>query len=133
MANIKRGKSKEAYGQRYKANKTQEVNRKRKLLKQQKLQPNNEQVTLALTNIGYRRQTPKVRKWSSSLRQTAQLFKLFGGRFDLEFVSPDPKVSQSALGIQSPLAAEVAKQKTKPILREKDFFSLATRSNQTRS
>ena len=57
----------------YKAVGKQKSNRTRKLQKQLKLQPNNEQVSKALLNVGYRRKTPNNSQWSSTSRHYAQL------------------------------------------------------------
>jgi len=57
----------------YKATHKQKSNRTRKLEKQLKLQPNNEQVRKALLNVGYRRKTPNSPQWSSTSRHYAQL------------------------------------------------------------
>jgi len=61
----------------YKAQNKQASNRKRKLLKLQKEQPNNEQIAAALQNIKYRRYTPKVQHWSHTAINTVMLFKTF--------------------------------------------------------
>ena len=61
----------------YKAQNKQATNRKRKLLSLQKLHPNNEQITKALTNISYRRGTPKVSQWSHSAINAIMLRKTF--------------------------------------------------------
>ena len=61
----------------YKASNKQATNRKRKLLKLQKLQPNNEQITKALDNIKYRRHTPVTPTWSHTAINNAMLFKTF--------------------------------------------------------
>lgn len=57
----------------YKLMGRQKANRTRKLTKQLKLQPNNEQVRLALLNVGYRRKTPNTRQWTSVSKEYAQL------------------------------------------------------------
>lgn len=72
-------KGQEGHYASYKANRRWEANRKRKLLRAQKANPNNPQIEQALKNIAYRRKTPNVREWSSSNRRTAILFKLFTG------------------------------------------------------
>lgn len=74
-----------------------EANRKRKLLKLLKQQPNNEQIKDALANIKYRRKAPKNREWSHSDIRLAKLFKLFTGRADRELFSSNPKVQAAAL------------------------------------
>jgi hypothetical protein len=80
---------------------TAEINRKRKLLKQLKLQPNNEQVKDALVNIKYRRKTPKSQEWSKSDIQVAKLFKEFTGRADWDLFSSNPKVQAAAIAMHS--------------------------------
>ena len=80
---------------------TAEANRKRKLLKLLKQQPNNEQIKDALTNIKYRRKTPKTQEWSKSAIQMAKLFKLFTGRADWDLFSSNPKVQAAALAVHS--------------------------------
>lgn len=80
---------------------TMEANRKRKLLKLLKQQPNNEQIKDALTNIKYRRKTPKNKEWSKTDIQTAKLFKLFTGRADWDLFSSNPKVQAAAIAMHS--------------------------------
>jgi NAD(P)H-dependent FMN reductase len=58
---------------KYKAHGIQAANRKRKLMRTLKAQPNNTQVTDALNNIKYRRKTPTTRKWSHSAKRFATL------------------------------------------------------------
>lgn len=72
-------------------------NRKRKLLKQIKLQPNNKNLPLALGNIYYRRKKPVKAVWSHSNIRLAKLFKLFNGRVDPDIFSSNPKVSAAAI------------------------------------
>lgn len=73
----------------YKAQNKQAANRKRKLLKLQKEQPNNEQIQSALQTIKYRRYTPKVQHWSHTAIADAMLFKTFkkGSQVDIPKVS----------------------------------------------
>ena len=80
---------------------TAEINRKRKLLKQLKLQPNNEQVKDAITNIKYRRKTPKGQEWSKTDITIAKLFKEFSGRADWDLFSSNPKVQAAAISKHS--------------------------------
>jgi hypothetical protein len=72
-------------------------NRKRKLLKQIKLQPNNANLPLALGNIYYRRKKPNKPMWSHSNIALAKLFKLFNGRVDPGIFSSNPKVQAAAI------------------------------------
>ena len=80
---------------------TMEANRKRKLLKLLKQQPNNEQIKDALVNIKYRRKTPKNQEWSKTDIQTAKLFKQFTGRADWDLFSSNPKVQAAAIAMHS--------------------------------
>ena len=100
-----------------------EVNRKRKLEKQLKLQPNNEQVKQALQNIHRRRKTPTNREWSKSWIRVAKLFKLFAGRFDRDIMSSNQAVAAAAL--QKP--GKLPQQKTISTVSDKNFFSIAAR------
>ncbi len=61
----------------YQAGKRFEINRKKKLERTLKAQPNNEQVKNALKNIKYRRRTPKEAKWSHTEKAWAQMKKEF--------------------------------------------------------
>ena len=101
-----------------------EINRKRKLERQFKLQPNNKQVELALQNIHRRRKTPTNREWSHSWRRTAQIIKLFTGRFDRSIMSSNPTVSSAALQKSNTtwLDAQAASASS-----DRNFFSIAAR------
>lgn len=121
MANKKTTTSSQAAN--YKANNTQAKNRKRKLEKQLKLQPTNEQVRLALGNIGYRRKTPTKREWSASWIRVAKLFKMFEGRFDRNIMSANPAISSAALQGRK----ENVQHAKLPPVRADRFFSLAAR------
>ncbi|CAB5218741.1 hypothetical protein UFOVP218_108 [uncultured Caudovirales phage] len=91
-------KSKTSYYSNYKASSKWQSNRKRKLLKQLKLQPNNEQVKDALVNIKYRRKTPSQKAmWSKTNIRTAKLFKLFTGKASVDLFSSNPKTQAFAL------------------------------------
>lgn len=61
----------------YQAQGRQAANRKKKLERTLKAQPNNEQVQKALQNIKYRRHTPKAPQWSHTSKAWAQLEKAF--------------------------------------------------------
>ena len=72
MAAGKRSKSAEAYSARYKTSGFA-ANRKKKLSRLLKQQPNNEQIKLALTDIHYRRKTPNTKTWSASAKRATDL------------------------------------------------------------
>lgn len=91
-------KAKQDYYARYKASNKWKSNRERKLLKQLKLQPNNEkQISDALANVKYRRKKPEVSVWSSSMRRAAQLLKEFSGSAKVEFFSANNDIAQKAM------------------------------------
>ena len=70
------------------------INRKRRLLRTLKNQPNNEQVRLALTDDRPSgRKTPNNSYWSHSMIREAQLFKEFTGSMDLNIFSSIDSIS----------------------------------------
>lgn len=125
MAVSKTGKSQENYYARYKANKTWEVNRKRRLERALKQQPNNEQIKTALKGMVYRRKTPKTQVWSASWIQTAKLFKEFTGRFDPAIMSANADISRAAM--QRPGPKTLDRSTKIPTMADKNFFTLGTR------
>lgn len=129
MANNKRSKSAENYSAMYKSTKRQEKNRKTKLERQLKIQPNNEQVKQALKDIKYRRKTPTAREWSATWITTAKIIKLFSGRFDRAIMSSNQDVARAALQKQGPIAASMEKVKDKKnqTYVDKNFFSIGAR------
>ena len=128
MAQSSRGKSAVNNSALYKTSKRWETNRRRKLEKQLKLQPNNEKVKLALKDIHYRRKSPKSREWSHSWIAIAKLFKLFGGRFDRSIMGSNKDSASVALQKQSPKAALV-EGSPRTSMGDKNFFSIAARVN----
>lgn len=76
MAAGKRSKSQEAYAARYKTH-TFAANRKKKLERILKKQPNNEAVKMALKDIHYRRKTPKTPVWSSTAKREVSVVTEF--------------------------------------------------------
>jgi len=121
---IKRGKSAENHFASYKTSKRWESNRRKKLERQLKLQPNNEQVKKAMSNIHYRRKTPVVQEWSSSTRHMAKIIKLFTGRFDRDILSSNKETASLALQRS---ASKPEQQKNKSQIADKNFFSIAAR------
>lgn len=93
----KTSKSQTAYYARYKTSRTWEVNRKRRLERTLKEQPNNEQVKQALKSMVYRRKTPKTSPWSASWVRVAKLIKSVSGRFDPSIMSSNPETARFAL------------------------------------
>ena len=78
-----------------------QANRKLRLLRTQKAQPNNKQVELALLDTGSKRKAPVTSQWSHSNIRLAKLFKEFSGRAPKELFSSNPKVQQSAMSMPS--------------------------------
>jgi hypothetical protein len=96
MASV--SKSKQAYSALYKSSTRWATNRKIKLTRLLKQQPNNEQIKDALANIKYRRHTPNGKTvWSHTNIRLAKLFKEFTGRASADLFSSNPKVQAGAL------------------------------------
>jgi hypothetical protein len=96
MASV--SKSKQAYSALYKSSTRWATNRKIKLTRLLKQQPNNEQIKDALANIKYRRHTPNTKTvWSHGNIRLAKLFKEFTGRASADLFSSNPKVQAAAL------------------------------------
>ena len=96
MASV--SKSKQAYSALYKSSTRWATNRKIKLTRILKQQPNNEQIKDALANIKYRRHTPNGKTvWSHGNIRLAKLFKEFTGRASVDLFSSNPKVQSAAL------------------------------------
>ncbi len=110
----------------YKSSNRMQANRKKKLLRQQKLQPNNDNIRKALLDIRYRRATPKVPFWSASMIATAKLFKEFGGSVDINIFSTDEKKRAEALRTPSKYS-QLPVSKKKKQFDTNSMFSIATR------
>lgn len=74
-----------------------QANRKRRLERTLKSQPNNTQVQNALLEVGRQRKAPTTPQWSHTAIRLAKLFKEFTGRAPKELFSSNPKVAQAAL------------------------------------
>jgi hypothetical protein len=123
MAN-KAGASKESQAASYKGTKRWETNRLAKLLRAQKLQPNNEQIVTAMKNIHYRRKTPTTATWSSTKRRIAVLMKEFKGVCHPEIFSTNEKVSTPALMLPGPFSVATKTKSTSDFA----MFALETRA-----
>lgn len=77
-----------------------EANRKRRLERTLKVQPNNEQVQAALKSTKARRKASIKRVWSHSARALAQLFKQFSGSAPVTLFSTNQKIQQEALMVR---------------------------------
>ena len=125
MARSSKSKSAEKQSSAYKTGRKWEKNRKLKLERALKSQPNNEQIKTALKQIVYRRKTPATRPWSSSWIRTAKIIKEFTGRFDPAIMSSNADTARAALQKPGPVALTY---KIKPAA-DKDFFSVLARVN----
>jgi hypothetical protein len=91
-------KSRQNYATLYKSSTRWATNRKIKLTRALKQQPNNEQIKEALANIKYRRHTPNGKSvWSHDNIRIAKLFKEFTGHASADLFSSNPKVQSAAL------------------------------------
>ena len=127
----KSSKSQEGYYAKYKSAKTWEANRKARLERTLKEQPNNEQVKQALKGMVYRRKTPGPLGWSHQDKTAAQLYRKICGFFDRAILSKDPKVSQPAIQRKSETQQSVTKQDPIPSYGP-SFFALGARLQGTR-
>lgn len=119
-------KSKQAYSALYKSSTRWATNRKIKLTRLLKQQPNNEQIKEALGNIRYRRKTPTTKTvWSHTNIRLAKLFKEFTGRASADLFSSNPKVQSIALSYRPD--AEKLK-----IIDGKVNFSLGARAHDSK-
>ena len=127
MARSSKSKSAEKQSSVYKANRRWETNRKRRLERALKAQPNNEQIKAALKQMVYRRRTPTNRTWSASWIQAAKVIKLFTGKFDPAIMSSNQDTARAA--IQRPGPVALTHKIDKNLQSDKSFFSIATRVN----
>lgn len=116
-------KSKQAYYTQYKSSSRWATNRKKKLERVKKQQPNNQQIDKAIGNISYRRGTPKTQVWSHSAIRIAKLFKEFTGRAPVELFSSNPTVQARAIQSFDPNRVFVG------VPEGKVNFSLAARAH----
>ena len=78
-----------------------QANRKRRLTRLLKSQPNNKQLQNAVLETGQVRAKPTTPQWSHSAIRLAKLFKYFRGSAPKELFSSNPKVQQAALSTPS--------------------------------
>lgn len=123
MAKGKQSKSQEGYSARYKST-GYATNRKLRLQRTLKAQPENEQVKRALQDtMHYRRSTPKSSVWTASTKRMAQVLRSWTGGFDMNILNSNPKVAATALaGLPSR-----DKVKADDTVNAKHMFSIAAR------
>ena len=124
MANKSRSKTAEGASANYKASRRWESNRKRKLERVLKEQPENQQIKDALKSMVYRRKTPLTRKWSASWIATAKVFKMFTGKFDPNIMNSNEKVAGEAMRL-----SRKNREYTPAVGRDKSMFSIMSRAN----
>jgi hypothetical protein len=123
---IKTSKGREAYYSAYKAQNKQAKNRKAKLERLLKKDPNNEQVREALANVKYRRKTPSNPIWTSSKRKTATILKEFAGYFDPKVLSSNAKTASDAL--HAHYSRRVSPKARDESAQAKQMFSILARA-----
>jgi NAD(P)H-dependent FMN reductase len=101
------------------------ANRKQRLLRAQKAQPNNKQIANALLEDGTQRKASNQRQWSHGMRRLAELFKFFGEAAPKELFSNNPKVQQAAQAAQ----AARCRREHHNLPKGKVDFSLGARAN----
>jgi hypothetical protein len=104
------GKSDINYWSRYQSNKVWEVNRKRKLAKHIKAHPGDEVAKKAVSNIKYRRKTPKAPFWTSGNIRIAAIFKQVTGKVNPDMFNSNHKIQQEAMGTYSGRSATKVNQ-----------------------
>jgi len=133
MAN-KQSKSKEAYFARYQQSGKYASNRKAKLERTMRNQPNNEQIPLAIKNItSYRRKDPKEGYWSHQMIEMAKIYKAFVGVFDKGMFNQKPEDQEAARRVRNPNLFLVPKKDTSGQQKKRiSEFSLAARAHDSR-
>jgi hypothetical protein len=129
MAKQSRSKTAEAASSVYKTSRRWESNRKARLERALKEQPNNaEQIKRAIKAMVYRRRAPTNRVWPARWVKVAKLFKEFTGRFDPNIMSSNPETARNALQGNAGVLQSVKLGLAAP-MSEKVFFQLGTRVN----
>jgi hypothetical protein len=85
----------------YKSQSRFAANRKRKLLKAQKAQPNNLQIAEALKNIKYRRKTPGTSMWSHTKIAFASMKSEYNKKEKLPKMHPSEEKKMFSLGVRA--------------------------------
>lgn len=94
-------KGKQAAYAAYKSQNRFVTNKKRKLLKTQKAQPNNEQVAEALKNIRWTRKTPGTAIWSHTKISAATMKSKYNKKELLEKMHPAEVKKMFSLGVRA--------------------------------
>lgn len=97
MAGKKTSKGKEGYYANYKSSGKYARNKKLKIARAIKRDPNNKALANHLLDINYSRKTPGSNGWSHSGIAMAKVFKEFCGHFNKDVLSSNPKQASEAL------------------------------------
>lgn len=97
MAGKKTSKGKELFYARYKSSGTYAKNKKARIARAIKRDPNNAALKNHLLDINYSRKTPGADTWSASGIALAKIFKEFCGNFNKGILSSNPKQASEAL------------------------------------
>lgn len=73
-----------------------EANRRRRLERTVKAQPNNEQAKRALTDTKNKRKAPVTQYWTHTMIREARLFKQFTGKMDINVFSSNEVIRANA-------------------------------------
>ena len=97
MAKKSTSKGRQAQYSNYKTQERWKSNRRRKLLKAQKEQPDNEQISKALDNLHYRRRKPGALGWSHTNKHMAELIKQVHGSCPVTIFSSNTKLADQTI------------------------------------
>jgi len=97
MANKSASKGKQGYYASYKSSGKHAKNKKARIARAIKRDPNNEALKNHLLDINYTRKTPGSDTWSHSGIALAKVFKEFCGRFDKAILNSNAKQASEAL------------------------------------
>lgn len=126
MANKRTSASDKSHHLTYKTQQIWAKNRKIKLERALKKNPENKQIEAALKNISYRRKTPTTQVWSHTDKAMAQLIKQISGFCDKNIFHPNKDIREVAY--RNILAKQVKVPSTLGI-NTKGIFSLKERAH----
>lgn len=121
MANKSSSKGRQAQYSNYKTQERWKTNRRRRLLKAQKQQPENEEIKHALLNLKYRRRKPGAMGWSHTNKHMAQLIKAVHGVCPVTVFSSNTKLADQTI-------ATLAHKPSNIPARQKVSFKLGDRA-----
>lgn len=122
---IKKGSGKEAYFARYKTAKVFETNKRRKLERALKRNPENKQIAEALKNIAFTKKSPKTSAWNPTTIAFVKILKEFKGKFNPDIFNKDPEIATNALKTKN----EALFTKVNSKMSKQSFFSVGQRAH----